>query len=202
MVLEGSEGVGKTTQAARLVARLAARGIDADTIREPGGDPFAEAGRQLLLGPIDRRPETEVLLFNATRAQVLLSKVQPALRRGRWVVADRGRLSTVAYQGYGHGVDLEWTRTVCATVSALCPPDLEVVLDVDPATARARRQARGVTDRFEALPDGFHQRVADGYRSEAAARALPVVDATGPEDVVEQQLWDVIAPLLPVSRRR
>lgn len=197
VVLEGGEGVGKTTQADRLVARLARHDIRSVIVREPGGDPFAEAGRALLLGDLDREPETEVLLFNALRAQVLIARVAPALARGDWVIADRNRLSTIAYQGYGHGVDLAWTRAVCAAASDLVPPDLELVLHVDEATADARRSARGVTDRFERLDADFHRRVVAGYLREAACAGLPVIDASAGPDQVGDAIWAEVAPLLP-----
>jgi dTMP kinase len=196
LVLEGGEGVGKTTQAAAIAARLAAAGRRAVQIREPGGDPFAEAGRALLLGDLDREPETEVLLFNALRAQVLIARVRPALERGDWVIADRNRLSTIAYQGHGHGLDLAWTRSVCATTADLCPPDLELVLHVDEATSTARRDARGVTDRFERLDAGFHRRVVAGYLAEAERTGVTVIDATGPIDEVTDAIWTELAPLL------
>lgn len=196
LVLEGGEGVGKSTQAAALRARLATAGIASVVIREPGGDPFAEAGRELLLGDLPREPETEVLLFNALRAQVLIAHVQPALARGDWVISDRNRLSTIAYQGYGHGLDLTWTRGVCAAAADLCPPDLELVLHVDETTSIARRDARGVSDRFERLDDAFHRRVVAGYLAEAARSGVPVVDATGSIEAVTDLLWAEVRPLL------
>jgi dTMP kinase len=196
LVLEGGEGVGKTTQAAALGARLEAVGIDVVLIREPGGDPFAEAGRALLLGELPREPETEVLLFNALRAQVLIAHVEPALAAGRWVISDRNRLSTIAYQGYGHGLDLEWTRAVCATAADLCPPDLELVLHVDEATSVARRDARGTTDRFERLDAEFHRRVVAGYLSEAERSGVPVIDASPTVEAVTDAIWANVEPLL------
>ena len=196
IVIEGGEGVGKTTQVQLLASRLKDAGVDAVVVREPGGDAFAEAGRELLLGDLPREPETEVLLFNALRAQVLKSRVAPSLSGGTWVVADRSQLSTIAYQGYGHGLDLGWTRTVCATVAGLCQPTLELILDVEPDVAVARRDARGTTDRFEQLDAAFHGRVRDGYRSEAASRGVPVLDASGPVEEVADAIWRHIEPLL------
>lgn len=196
VVLEGGEGVGKTTQAAALRDRLDAAGVAVVVIREPGGDPFAEAGRALLLGELPREPETEVLLFNALRAQVLIAHVAPALARGRWVISDRNRLSTIAYQGYGHGLDLDWTRTVCATAADLCPPDLELVLHVDEATSTARRDARGVSDRFERLDADFHRRVVAGYLTEAERSGVAVIDASPAVDLVTDAIWAQVAPLL------
>jgi dTMP kinase len=197
IVIEGGEGVGKTTQAHLLVDWLIAGGHPAIVVREPGGDAFAEAGRDLLLGSLPREPETEVLLFNALRAQVLRAVVQPSLAAGTWVVADRSRLSTIVYQGHGHGVDLDWTRAVCELTTQLCGPDLELVLQVDEATADARRAARGTTDRFEQLGADFHRRVADGYRQEAVRDGLPVVAGDGsPDEVVAAIVAIIEARLL------
>src|SRR5262249_43383093 len=128
LVLEGGEGVGKSTQVERLAARLGAAGVTAGTLREPGGDPFAPGRPQPLLSDTPRAPEAEVLLFNALRAQLIVDVVRPPLDAGTWVLSDRSRLSTIAYQGYGHGVDLPWTRDACALVARLGAPDLEIVL--------------------------------------------------------------------------
>jgi dTMP kinase len=192
VILEGGEGVGKTTQVTRLRDRLEGAGREVLTLREPGGDPFGEAGRALLLGELDRRPQTEVLMFNALRAQLLVDQIRPALDRGIWVLSDRGRLSTIAYQGYGGGAELEWTRSVCDLVTELCPPDLEIVLALDADTARRRRDLRGTTDRFEQLDEAFHDRVTTGYLAEAERRGLPVVDAAGSPEEVEAVLWAVL----------
>lgn len=195
VVVEGGEGVGKTTQVAMLVERLRAEGIACEQVREPGGDPFAEAGRQLLLSDLDRTPTAEVLAFNALRAQLLESVVAPLLATGTWVLADRGRLSTIAYQGHGAGADLTWTRAVCDLGVAICPPDLEIVLDLDPVVAAERRTVRGDDDRFERMDLAFHQRVADAYRSEAALAGIAVVDADGTPDEVADRLWEIVATL-------
>lgn len=195
VVLEGGEGVGKTTQAELLAARLRATGVAVEVVREPGGDPFAEAGRELLLGDLPRTGEAEVLLFNALRAQVLLTRVLPALERDTWVVSDRSRLSTLAYQGYGRGVNIDWTRAVCADTVALCPADLELVLQADETIVQARRERRGVTDQFERLDDAFHQRVVAGYLTEAAAAGIDVVDASGSPAEVAEAIWARVQPL-------
>ena len=195
VVVEGGEGVGKTTQVAMLVERLRAEGIACEQVREPGGDPFAEAGRQLLLSDLDRTPTAEVLAFNALRAQLLESVVAPLLAAGTWVLADRGRLSTIAYQGHGAGADLAWTRAVCDLGVAICPPDLEIVLDLDLVVAAERRTVRGDDDRFERMDLAFHQRVADAYRSEAALAGIAIVDAAGTPDEVADRLWEIVATL-------
>jgi dTMP kinase len=196
LVIEGGEGVGKSTQVLAIAERLEATGITCSVVREPGGDPFAEAGRQLLLGDLDRTAETEVLAFNALRAQLLLAVVMPKLAAGRWVLADRGRLSTIAYQGHAGGADLVWTRQVCDLTVSLCPPDLEVVLDLDPVVAAERRTVRGEDDRFERMDLAFHQRVAEAYRVEADLAGITIVDADGEPDVITERLWQAVAPLL------
>lgn len=199
VIVEGGEGVGKSTQVAALAQRLEAAGVTCAVVREPGGDPFAEAGRELLLGDLDRTPAAEVLAFNALRAQLLESVVAPLLAAGTWVLADRGRLSTIAYQGYGAGADLGWTRRVCDLTISLCPPNLEVVLDLDPVVAAERRTARGSDDRFERMDLGFHQRVAHAYRHEAERAGITVVDADGTPDEITDRLWAVVGPLRPSS---
>ena len=196
VVIEGGEGVGKTTQVVALAERLAERGISCRVVREPGGDPFAEAGRELLLSDIDRTAATDVLAFNAMRAQLLEAVVSPLLADGTWVLADRGRLSTIAYQGHGAGADLTWTRQVCDLTIELCPPDLEVVLDLDPVIAAERRTVRGSDDRFERMDLAFHQRVTEAYRIEAALAGLDVVDADGSPDEITERLWVIVEPLI------
>jgi dTMP kinase len=196
IVVEGGEGVGKTTQVSILAERIAGAGHPCRVVREPGGDPFAEAGRALLLGDLDRTPEAEVLAFNAMRAQLLLAVVEPLLAAGTWVLADRGRLSTITYQGHARGADLAWTRTVCNLTVSVCPPDLEVVLDLDTAAAAARRTDRGTDDRFERMDLAFHQLVTDAYRTEAQLGGLTVIDADGTPEQVSERLWSVVGSLL------
>jgi dTMP kinase len=197
VIVEGGEGVGKSTQVQALARRLEDVGVECAVVREPGGDPFAEAGRDLLLSDLDRTPAAEVLAFNALRAQLLESVVTPLLAAGTWVLADRGRLSTIAYQGHGAGADLGWTRRVCDLTISLCPPNLEVVLDLDPVVAAERRTARGSDDRFERMDLSFHQRVAQAYRDEAVRAGIIVINADGPPDEVTDRLWDAISPLRP-----
>jgi dTMP kinase len=112
------------------------------------------------------------------------------------VLSDRGRLSTIAYQGHGAGADLAWTREICTMTVALCPPDVEVVLDLDPVVAAERRTMRGDDDRFERMDLAFHQRVADAYRAEAALAGIEVVDAEGTPAEITDRLWRVVSPLL------
>lgn len=191
-MLEGGEAVGKSTQARALADRLSAHGVRSEIVREPGGDPFAEAGRDLLLGDIPRSPEAEAIGFNSVRAQLLVAVVIPLLESGTWVIGDRGSLSTVVYQGHAGGANLEWVRRVCDNTVALCPPDLELVLDLPDEQAASRRKARGDSDRFEQMDESFHSRVYSAYRHEAAEAGLALVDASAAPEHVTDQIWSLL----------
>lgn len=196
VVLEGGEGVGKTTQVELLVGRLALHGIIAEPIREPGGDPMGERIRELVLDEgLERLPETEVFLFNAARLQTL-AKIEELKRSGVWAVADRSRLSTIAYQGYGHLMDQQWVRTICNLTIQGREPDLELLLWADRSVTDSRRQQRGTVDRFEAMDIGFHTRVEDGYLIEAKAMGIAIIEASGTIEEVAERIWLHIEPLL------
>lgn len=196
IVLEGGEGVGKTTQADLLVKKLQEVGRTATFIREPGGDEAAEKIRELLLDPsIHLEYEAEVLLFNAARTQTL-AKVKALLDDGTDVVSDRSSLSTVVYQGYARGVNIEDVRSVCAFATHAAKPDLVLLLDAPLQKLSSRRQERGVNDRFEELGDDFHQKVRDGYIAEANLLNYPVVDASPSVNEVFEQIWQKVQPLI------
>jgi dTMP kinase len=210
VVLEGGDGVGKTTQLPRLVAALADRGVPVRAIREPGGTAAGDAIRALLLDPATRlEPTAELLLFLAARAQVVAEVVRPALAAGEWVIADRFFVSTYAYQGAGHGLPLEPLRAAIALATGGLVPDLTLVLALDPATAATRRAARGDGDRMERHGAAFEARVAAAY-TETLTPAwqarhpecgpLVGIAADGPPDAVTARLLAAIgerAPLLP-----
>lgn len=181
IAFEGGEASGKSTQAARLAERL-----DAVLTREPGGTATGERLRALLLDPasghIDLR--AEALLMAADRAQHVAELVRPALEAGRHVVTDRFVGSTLAYQGHGRGLDLEWLRTLSRFATDGLDADLVILLDLDPNVAATRRTA--APDRLELAGDAFHQAVADGYRALAAQDAdrWVVLDgAASPDEV-------------------
>ncbi len=194
LVLDGPEGAGKTTQVQRLVQRLRDAGRKATSVRDPGSTPVSERIREVLL---DRRlPEmdarTEVFLYMASRAEMVVRIVRPALDVGLIVVCDRFVSSTVAYQGYAGGSDPEliWDlgRTACGGIE----PDLTVILDlpVEEGLARARRLAE--PDRIEAKDQTFHEKVRQGFLSMAEARpqVFAVVDASQPPDAVAEAIWE------------
>ena len=192
ITLEGGEGTGKTTQVARLVKRLATVGIKAQELREPGGDPFAEMLRTILLGDVPRRPEADVLVFNAARVQTL-ERANRLMRQGIWAIADRSSLSTITYQAYGEGADIKFTRTICDAVTQVRRPDLQIVINVEEAELKQRRHKRGTLDRFEQMDDEFHSRVNRGYIIEARRARLSIVDGNGTESEVAQRIWTQVS---------
>lgn len=194
ITLEGGDGTGKTTQVARLVKRLATVGVKAQEVREPGGDPFAEMLRTILLGDVPRRPEADVLVFNAARVQTL-ERVNRLARQGIWAIADRSSLSTLTYQAYGEGADIKFTRIVCDAVTAVRKPDLQIVINLNDTKLKQRRHKRGTLDRFEQMDDDFHGRVNRGFIIEARRARLPIVDGDGSEADVEERIWHLVKQL-------
>jgi dTMP kinase len=188
IVLEGGDGVGKTTQAALLSSWFDAVGIPYVLAREPGGTPVGEAIREVVLARsgLDMPPESELLLILAARAAFVRDVVRPALAEGKIVVADRFALSTLAYQGYGRGLELDLIRQGLLIATRGLTPDLYLVLDlpVDEGAAR-QTQAGAEADRIESEGEGFRDAVRDGYLALAESEpGVEVVSARGtPEDV-------------------
>ena len=188
IALEGGEGSGKTTQAALLSAWLTAAGVRHRVAREPGGTPVGEAIRSVVLGRTDLEmpAESELVLILAARAAFVRGVVRPALEAGETVVADRFALSTLAYQGYGRGLDLAEIRHTLTLATGGLEPDLYVVLDV-PVALGAERQRHGGKrpDRIEVEGDAFLRRVRDGYLelAEREAHARVVSGEGAPEEV-------------------
>lgn len=169
LALEGGEGVGKTTQWEKLTAMLHALGHDVVPVREPGGTSAGDAIRKLLLDPQSQlTPETEALLFAASRAQLVREVIEPALASGTIVLVDRFLLSTYAYQGAGRGLSLESLRAANAVATGGLAPDLTLLLSVPLDVAMARMQARGEADRLEREDADFHVRVRDAFTAALA----------------------------------
>lgn len=194
IALEGGEASGKSTQAARLAARL-----DAVLTREPGGTELGERVRALLLDPdgVAISPRAEALLMAAARAQHVDEVLAPALAAGRVVVTDRYVGSSLAYQGHGRDLGMAPVAALSDFAVAGVTADVTVLLTVPAEVAAAR--LTGAPDRLEALGDEFHRRVADGFAELAAADPdhWVVVDGTGPPDEVEARLWAAVAGRLP-----
>jgi dTMP kinase len=191
VTMEGIEGVGKSTQVARLSAALLEKGIAHVVTREPGGTALAETIREVVLTARDEAlPATaELLLMFAARAVHIENLVAPNLRAGRWVICDRFTDATYAYQGGGRGVPIAQIRELEAMVQGALRPDLTVLLDVPVANALARartRNAGAVEDRFEREKNEFFERVRAAYLARAAAdpARIAVVDATRSVDEI------------------
>ena len=193
VVLEGVEGCGKTTQAARLRERLADAGVPHLLAREPGGTPGGERVREVVLDPeLDLTAEAELLLLLAARAEFVRRTVRPALAEGRVVVADRYELSSFAYQGLARGLGLERVRTLNRFATGGLRADLTLVLVVDPEEGRRRREGQR-PDRLESEDEAFHVAVADAYADLAATEDRTVaVDGTGSPDAVERRVHEVL----------
>jgi len=164
-VIEGIEGSGKSTLQAGLAEALRARGRRVVTTREPGGSPLGDAIRALFLGSeLDIEPTAEAMLVNAARAQHVATLIHPALERGEVVICDRFVDSTLAYQGYGRGLDIAMLRSLCDLAVGDLVADLTILLDCEPSLSQRRLDERGrARDRLESEGAGFHQRVRSGF---------------------------------------
>jgi len=202
ITLEGGEGVGKSTQLARLAAALSLRGIDVVETREPGGSAGAEAIRGLLMqGNADRwTARTEALLFAAARSDHVARTIRPALAAGRWVLCDRYLDSTLAYQGGADGIDETELRTLHQIGCEGLMPDRTLLLQLDAGAAAGRAEVRdgGQSDRFGARDAAYHERVAGSFRRLAAAepQRIRMIDASGTPDAVTARLIDALGDLL------
>ncbi|HMO64479.1 MAG TPA: dTMP kinase [Verrucomicrobiota bacterium] len=206
ITFEGTEGAGKSTQVRLLAARLRAAGHVVRELREPGGTAVGEAIRELVkhrAGP-GLAPEAELLLMNASRAQLVREVIRPALAAGEVVVCDRFLDSTTAYQGHGRGLDLGMVRAVIDAAVGPTRPDLTLWLTLPAAAATARLAARDAGgDRFEAEGREFFERVETGYAAIAAAEPgrVVAVSAEGTPAEVADRVWAAVEPLWAVPGR-
>jgi dTMP kinase len=206
ITFEGIEGSGKSTQIVLLANYLTAHAKDVTLTREPGGTEIGDQIRKILLDPANRAldPKAELLLYAAARAQHLEELVRPALESGRIVLCDRFSDATLAYQGYGRGIDVEMIRALDRMVTAGLRPDLTVLLDIDANTglsrARGRNNSRGLEAeaRFENEDLAFHERVREGYL--ALAKSEPdrfrVVAASAAPDEVQNSIRKIVYDVL------
>ena len=193
VTFEGGEGSGKSTQCARLAARLRGRRLEPVLTREPGGTPLAEGIRDLLLDPGRRPgPVSEALLMEAARADVVAHVIRPALEAGRVVLCDRYDDSTLAYQGAGRGLDPHLLQILNRAATGGLVPDLTLLYDVAPAVGLQRRaRAGGDTNRLDREPPEFHARVRARFLELAAAEPARwvVLDGAAAPDELERQGW-------------
>ncbi|MCP5179623.1 MAG: dTMP kinase [Pseudomonadales bacterium] len=198
ITLEGSEGVGKTSNLDALIETLRAAGIEVLKTREPGGTPLAEEIRGLLLANRSEAvdPIAELLLVFAARAQHLATVIEPALATGTWVVSDRFTDATYAYQGGGRGGDERRIAVLEQMVQGELQPDLTLYLDLDPAIA-AKRMTGRERDRFEREDRVFFERVRAAYLARAAAFSrIRVIDASPSLDAVQRSVRDCVSRFL------
>lgn len=202
ITFEGSEGCGKSTQVRLLAARLTNAGVPLFLTREPGGTIIGEKIRHLLQFDPEcsaMTPEAELLLFEASRSQLVREKIQPALDRGMVVISDRFADSTTVYQGVARRLDQEMVGHLNTVAVGRCWPDLTFVLDIDAATARARMlrrvRAAGVPDRMEQEPPKFYEAVCAAYRELAAREPhrIALLDGTQEIAALEEEIWEIIA---------
>jgi dTMP kinase len=196
ITFEGGEGCGKSLQSRILERKLAELAIPAILIHEPGGTPIGEKVRYLLKQAceISISPLTELLLFNASRSQLIKDVIQPALTEGKIVICDRFVDSTIAYQSYGRGLDLSIVRQISRIASQGMIPDLTFLLDVPPEIGLSRK-GNPATDRFDKEDRGFHQKVRDGFL--ALAEAEPdrwvIIDSTLSRREIADRIWDKVS---------
>lgn len=202
---EGTEGVGKTTAIETLCARLQANGIDYLRTREPGGSPFAERLRTILLDPAtDINDDTELLLMFAARCDHVQQLIMPALQRGTWVICDRFIDSTVAYQGFGraHG-DTVMLAKIESLIAQFIPqlPDLTLWLDLPIDEGMARAGKRSAADRFEQQASAFFTRVHEGFALLATEHPERIcrIEASGSADEVSARIWQVVQDKFDLS---
>jgi len=202
ITFEGSEGCGKSTQVQRLAARLQKLQIPFLVTREPGGTPIGETIRELLqFAPHNSAmvPETELLLFEASRSQLVRETIKPALERGVCVIADRFFDSTTVYQGAARRLDREMVERLNAFAVGDCVPNITFVLDVDAATAESRMQKPRRADRMEQQPAEFYERVRRGYRDLAAhePNRIVLIDGSRDADEIENEIWNILSSRFP-----
>jgi dTMP kinase len=213
ITFEGTEGSGKSTQIERVARRLQENGRVVKVVREPGGTSIGEEIRHTLKhshGNRSMTPEAELLLINASRAQLVREIIAPALDQGVVVLCDRFSDSSVAYQGYGRGLELEAVRRIIGFATGMRRPDLTLLLAIPLELSEARRAERGagqatipVRDRFEEADRAFFERVEDGYLT--IAREEPdrvrLIDGTQSLETVTEAVWaEVVRLVWPVPQ--
>jgi len=201
ITLEGPDGSGKTSQIPLLAEYLTAQGYQVVTTREPGGTPISDQVKDVLKSMANKsmHPRTEILLFCSARAQLVEEVIRPSLAAGKIIISDRYADSTLAYQGYGHGYDRDFLRSLLNFATGDLWPDLTLYLDLDAEEGLNRRRSGG--DEWDRLDDyalAFHQRVRQGYLEmlAAAPERWKLIDACHTPDVVQTDLRRTVAAFL------
>jgi len=200
VVIEGHDGTGKSTQVGLIRQKLLQIGIDSIEFHEPAGSPMADAIRTILKnGNIKREAMTDMLLFSAARHELWHKRALPALKSGKWVVASRNYYSTLAYQGYGEGLDFNLIEktTEYATDKHYLRPDVPLILDLDNDAREERIKQRGELenpDNFESKNDLFQTRVRHGYLDIAKDRNIVIISADQTIEQIAKEIWKHIEP--------
>jgi len=203
ITFEGSEGCGKSTQVQRLAARLERNGVPLLVTREPGGTAIGETIRELLqFAPhgVGMTAKTELLLFEASRSQLVHEIIKPALERGLCVISDRFFDSTTVYQGAARNLDRQIVEQLNAFAVGDCRPDLTFILDIDLATAQSRMQRTVRTpDRMEQQSTEFYEQVRQAYRQLAAREPdrIVLMDGAQPTGKIDIEIWEMISSRFP-----
>jgi dTMP kinase len=199
ITFEGGEGCGKSTQSRLLLKKLEQQNIPVVLTHEPGGTALGNELRKALKRKRGSSvsPQAELLLFAASRAQLVAELIHPALEEGKVVICDRFTHSTMVYQGYGRGLDFTAIKMVNNMATRYLNPDLIILLDISPEQGLARKQS--LKDRFELEDLSFHRRVREGYLKMAAAEPdrWLVIDASLPKGKIAEIIWDRVSQLSP-----
>ena len=197
IAFEGGDGSGKSTQVRSLLRRLRRRGVKVLHTREPGGTPLGQSLRCLLKSGETMAPMSELMLFEAARAQLVQQVIRPFLDQGGVVIADRFTSSTMAYQGYGRGLDRELIERLNREATGGLEPDLTVLLDLPVETALARKSG-GNSDKFDNAPVDFHRKIRRGYSALAASDpgGWLVLDGQRPPEELSREIWSKVQTIL------
>ncbi len=202
ITLEGPDGSGKSSQVNPLADFIRQRGYSVFTTREPGGTEISDQVRTIL-GDLKNKgmhPRTEILLFCAARAQLVEEVIRPRLEQGQIVISDRYADSTLAYQGYGHGVDLDLLSNLLNFATGHLWPDLTLYLDVEAEEGLSRRRrGGGEWNRLDDYALDFHKRVRQGYLKMASQepQRWSIIDANQSKDLVQEEICKIISKVLP-----
>lgn len=200
ITFEGPEGSGKSSQLPALASFLESRGYDVVSTREPGGTRIGNQIREILMrmDNTELHPRTEILLFQAARAQLIEELILPSLADGKVILCDRYGDSTLAYQGYGHGLDLDRLKMILEFATNGLKPDLTILLDVDVMVGLKRKKAKEEWNRMDAFELSFHERVRRGYHelvSQEPAR-WKIVDASQSQEQVQEDIRQIVLEAL------
>lgn len=202
VVIEGHDGTGKSTQVSLIRQRLLKHNIDSVEFHEPAGNPMADAIRNVIKnGSLNRDAMTNLLLFSAARHEIWQKLAINELKKGKWVVASRNYYSTLAYQGYGEGLDLKIIEniTLQSTDNRYMNPDIAIILDMDDEKERIKRiSTRGELenpDTFESKDNYFQKKVKNAYMKIAKTRNIPIISANQTIDEMTDEIWKHIKPI-------